>query len=118
MESIWDSFTQYLQLGEAAILRQIPVTEPISFLILPFLPGAAWAWRWRGCLGFGALGCLYGGRLANLLAYAAAVLRGAAQLRTKCQSGVLVPWIAAADVSCTWWAIVKLRRRAAGVLLS
>ena len=67
VESIWDSFTRYLtwQSRDAAAK---PVTEPISFLILPFLPGALGMALAR-LLGFGALGCLYGGRLGNLLAY-------------------------------------------------
>lgn len=44
--------------------------EPVSFLILPFLPGAVGMALAR-LVGLGALGCLYGGRLGNLLAYTA-----------------------------------------------
>ena len=69
VESIWDSFTQYLN-WESRDSAADSVTEPISFLILPFLPGALGMALAR-LLGFGALGCLYGGRLVNLLAYAA-----------------------------------------------
>lgn len=47
VESIWDSFTQYLN-WESRDSAADSVTEPISFLILPFCPGH-WAWRWRGC---------------------------------------------------------------------
>ena len=65
--SIWDSFTQYIN-WESAILQRDSVTEPISFLILPFLPGALGMALAR-LFGFGALGCLYGGRLMNLLVY-------------------------------------------------
>lgn len=64
VQSIADSFAQYLD-GEG---KANPVTEPISFLILPFLPGALGMAVAR-LLGFGALGCLYAGRLGNLLAY-------------------------------------------------
>ena len=45
-----------------------PVSEPVSFLVIPFLPGAVGMALAR-LLGFGALGCLYGGRIVNLLAY-------------------------------------------------
>ena len=71
-------------------MQQIRVTEPISFLILPFLPGALGMALAR-LFGLGALGCLYGGRLVNLLAYTAAVLRWRCAVRTKCQPGVFVP---------------------------
>ena len=69
VESIWDSFTQYIN-WEKRDSEADSVTEPISFLILPFLPGALGMALAR-LLGFGALGCLYGGRLVNLLAYTA-----------------------------------------------
>ena len=78
VESIWDSFTQYIN-WEKRDSEADSVTEPISFLILPFLPGALGMALAR-LLGFGALGCLYGGRLVNLLAYTAlcyAALRSA-----------------------------------------
>lgn len=78
VESIWDSFAQYLS-WEKRDSAAKPVTEPISFLILPFLPGALGMALAR-LLGLGALGCLYGGRLVNLLAYTAlcyAALRAA-----------------------------------------
>lgn len=78
VESIRDSFAQYLS-WESRDSAADAVTEPISFLILPFLPGALGMALAR-LLGFGALGCLYGGRLVNLLAYTAlcyAALRSA-----------------------------------------
>ena len=65
VQSIVDSFRQYLA-GENTDAD--PVTEPVSFLILPFLPGALGMAVAR-LLGLGALGCLYAGRLGNLLAY-------------------------------------------------
>ena len=64
VQSVADSFAQYLE-GEG---DADPVTEPISFLILPFLPGALGMAVAR-LLGLGALGCLYAGRLGNLVAY-------------------------------------------------
>ena len=78
VESIWDSFTQYIN-WEKRDSEADSVTEPISFLILPFLPGALGMALAR-LFGLGALGCLYGGRLVNLLAYTAlcyAALRSA-----------------------------------------
>ena len=78
VESIRDSFEQYLTYLYRNSIAQ-PVTEPISFLILPFLPGAL-GMALAQLLGFDALGCLYGGRLVNLLAYTAlcyAALRSA-----------------------------------------
>lgn len=65
VQSIADSFAQYLG-GEST--GADPVTEPISFLILPFLPGALGMALAR-LFGLGALGCLYAGRLGNLAAY-------------------------------------------------
>lgn len=67
IESITASFAEYfaLRAGGAA-----EVTEPLNFLILPFLPGALGMLLAR-LLGLGALGCLYAGRLGNLAAYAA-----------------------------------------------
>lgn len=65
VQSIAASFQQYLR-GETTAAE--PVTEPISFLILPFLPGALGMVLAR-LVGLGALGCLYAGRLGNLLAY-------------------------------------------------
>ena len=64
VQSIADSFAQYFS-GQD---QGDPVTEPISFLILPFLPGALGMALAR-LLGLGALGCLYAGRLGNLVAY-------------------------------------------------
>lgn len=63
IESIADSFADYFDRADTT-----PVTEPVSFLILPFLPGAVGMALAR-LLGLAALGCLYGGRIGNLLAY-------------------------------------------------
>ena len=65
VQSVADSFAQYLG-GETP--ARDPATEPVSFLILPFLPGALGMALAR-LAGLGALGCLYAGRLGNLAAY-------------------------------------------------
>ena len=65
IQSIADSFAAYFSGGEES---PEPLHEPVSFLILPFLPGAAGMALVR-LLGGGALACLYAGRLGNLLAY-------------------------------------------------
>jgi len=65
IESVTDSFARYRSHPQAE-----PVTEPISFLILPFLPGALGMALAR-LFGLGALGCLYAGRIFNLLAHTA-----------------------------------------------
>ncbi len=62
--SIADSCAQYLS---GAPAKQ-PVTEPISLMILPFVPQALGMVLAR-LFGLGALGCLYAGRLANLACY-------------------------------------------------
>lgn len=62
--SVADSFAQYLS-GEPA---EEKVTEPISLMILPFVPQALGMVLAR-LIGLGALGCLYAGRLANLACY-------------------------------------------------
>lgn len=68
VQSVADGFAQYFaQRGAAAA---VPVHEPVSFLILPFVPGAVGMALAR-LMGLGALGCLYAGRLGNLLAYTA-----------------------------------------------
>ncbi len=92
MESIRDSFEQYLTwLYRDSVPQR--VTEPVSFLILPFLPGALGMALAR-LFGFGALGCLYGGRLVNLLAYTAlcyAALRSAHKCRPAFLCIMLMP---------------------------
>ena len=89
VQSIADSFAQYLAHdGTAPAVR-----EPISFLMLPFLPGALGMALAR-LLGFGALGCLYGGRLANLAAYTLlcyAALRSAKKCRPAFLAVMLLP---------------------------
>lgn len=62
-----DSFALYLA-HDARDSVPDSVSEPVSFLVIPFLPGAVGMALAR-LLGFGALGCLYGGRIVNLLAY-------------------------------------------------
>ena len=62
--SVADSFAQYLS-GEPA---EESVTEPISLIVLPFVPQALGMALAR-LIGLGALGCLYAGRLANLACY-------------------------------------------------
>ena len=92
VESIWDSFTQYIN-WEKRDSAADSVTEPISFLILPFLPGALGMALAR-LFGLGALGCLYAGRLVNLLAYAAlcyAALRSAHKCRPAFLCIMLMP---------------------------
>ena len=64
IQSVTDSFARYF----AKEVQGEPVTEPISFLILPFLPGALGMALAR-LFGGGALVCLYAGRVGNLLAY-------------------------------------------------
>ena len=79
VQSVADSFAQYFGREETAE----PVREPISFLILPFLPGALGMALVR-LLGGGALACLYGGRLFNLLAYTA-LCYAALRLAQRCR---------------------------------
>lgn len=67
MQSMADSFALYLAHDVRDSVPD-PVSEPVSFLVIPFLPGAVGMALAR-LLGFGALGCLYGGRIVNLLAY-------------------------------------------------
>ncbi|MGN0974492.1 MAG: DUF2142 domain-containing protein [Gemmiger sp.] len=68
VQSVADSFAAYFDTKNQP--PETPVTEPVSFLILPFLPQALGMALAR-LLGFGALGCFYGGRIANLAAYTA-----------------------------------------------
>ena len=92
VESIRDSFEQYLTwLYRDSVPQR--VTEPVSFLILPFLPGALGMALAR-LIGLGALGCLYSGRLVNLLAYTAlcyAALRSAHKCRPAFLCIMLMP---------------------------
>ena len=67
VQSMADSFALYLAHDVRDSVPD-PVSEPVSFLVIPFLPGAVGMALAR-LLGFGALGCLYGGRIVNLLAY-------------------------------------------------
>ena len=111
VENIRDSFEQYLTwLYRDSVPQR--VTEPVSFLILPFLPGALGMALAR-LFGLGALGCLYGGRLVNLLAYTA-LLCSAAQC-AQMQTCVFVHY-AYADVALHG-CVAELRRDAFGLLL-
>ena len=65
VQSMADSFALYLAHDVRDSVPD-PVSEPVSFLVIPFLPGAVGMALAR-LLGFGALGCLYGGRIVNLL---------------------------------------------------
>ncbi len=67
VESIADSFSQYFA-ADRQDTKLPPVHEPIAVMVLPFLPQAAGMALAR-LLGLGALGCLYGARLANLAVY-------------------------------------------------
>lgn len=67
VESVADSFAEYFDAQQQGT-QLPPVHEPIAVMVLPFLPQAAGMALAR-LLGFGALGCLYGARLANLAAY-------------------------------------------------
>ncbi len=67
VQSMADSFALYLAHDVRDSVPD-PVSEPVSFLVIPFLPGAVGMALAR-LLGFGALGSLYGGRIVNLLAY-------------------------------------------------
>lgn len=61
------AFARYEASLQSGQVVQSP-TEPIMFMLLPFLPQAAGMVAAR-LLGFGALGLLYAGRIANLLVY-------------------------------------------------
>ena len=67
VESAADSFKAYFAAMEENTPVK-PVHEPIVVMFLPFLPQALGILLAR-LLGFSALGCLYGARLANLAAY-------------------------------------------------
>lgn len=95
VQSVADSFAQYLDAdsANAAHAEMDEVKEPINFLILPFLPGALGMLVAR-LLGFAALGCLYAGRIGNLLAYTAlcyAALRSAARCKPLFLCVMLLP---------------------------
>ena len=91
IQSIADSFAQYFATRDDPAAE--PVHEPVGFLVLPFLPGALGMAAAR-LLGLGALGCLYGGRLGNLLAYTAIcwlALRQAQKYRPALLGVMLLP---------------------------
>ncbi|MDD3428627.1 MAG: DUF2142 domain-containing protein [Oscillospiraceae bacterium] len=60
----FETYTQLAKNGTAAVQ-----TEPVNFLVLPYLPQALGV-AVAHLFGFGALGALYGARLVNLAAYA------------------------------------------------
>ncbi len=91
IEGIAAAFGEYCALRDAGTAPK--VTEPLSFLVLPFLPGAAGMALAR-LFGLGALGCLYAGRIGNLLAYAAlcfAALKSAQRCRPLLLAFMLLP---------------------------
>ena len=67
-EMIPSAIANYLQGVEAGETAMEKITDPIMFTILPFLPAALFMSIAR-LFGFGALGLLYAGRLANLVVY-------------------------------------------------
>ena len=91
---IYGIFVSFL--GSTGVINSVITSlgfEPVSFLILPFLPGALGMALAR-LFGLGALGCLYGGRLVNLLAYTAlcyAALRSAHKCRPAFLCIMLMP---------------------------
>lgn len=88
VSGIWDGFADYFSGKEAA-----PVSEPLSFAILPYLPAAAGMAAAR-LLGGGALHCLYAGRAANLAVYtllAFAALRRLKRFRPAFLAVLLLP---------------------------
>ena len=92
VQSMADSFALYLAHDVRDSVPD-PVSEPVSFLVIPFLPGAVGMALAR-LLSFGALGCLYGGRIVNLLAYTAlcyAALRSAHKCRPAFLCIMLMP---------------------------
>lgn len=91
IQSITDSFAQYFANRDTPAKESLH--EPVSFLILPFLPGAVGMALAR-LVGLGALGCLYAGRLGNLLAYTAIcwlALRQAQKYRPALLGVMLLP---------------------------
>lgn len=117
VQSIADSFDEYFNDPDTT-----PVYEPVSFLILPFLPGAAGMFLAR-LLGFGALGCLYAGRIANLIVYTLLcwlALRNAQKFRPAFLCVMLLPmslWMGAslsydaALLACYYLMLALLTRR-------
>ena len=91
IQSVADSFAEYFATRDDP--AEEPVHEPVSFLVLPFLPGALGMAVAR-LFGLGALGCLYGGRLGNLVAYTAIcwlALRQAQKYRPALLGVMLLP---------------------------
>ena len=63
VQSVKDGFALYFSGAPAA-----PVKEPLNFAVFPYL-AAALGIALARLVGFGALGCFYAGRIANLLIY-------------------------------------------------
>ena len=117
VQSVADSFAEYLNTPDTT-----PVKEPVSFMVLPFLPGAFGMFVAR-LLGLGALGCLYGGRIANLAVYTALcylALRRAQKFRPAFLCVMLLPlslWMGAslsydaALLGCYYLMLAQLTRR-------
>ena len=63
VQSIKDGFALYASGAPAATVK-----DPMNFAVFPYLPAALGIFLAR-VVGFGALGCFYAGRVANLLVY-------------------------------------------------
>ncbi len=88
--SVADAFAAYFE-GDMTDVES--VQEPLSFVILPYLPAAAGMAIAR-LFGAGALGCLYGGRIANLICYALlcyAALKNATRYRAVLLAIIFLP---------------------------
>ena len=117
VQSVADSFAEYLNTPDPT-----PVREPVSFMVLPFLPGAVGMFVAR-LFGLGALGCLYAGRIANLAVYTALcglALRRAQKFRPAFLCVMLLPvslWMGAslsydsALLACYYLMLAQLTRR-------
>jgi len=88
VQSMADSFALYLAHDVRDSVPD-PVSEPVSFLVIPFLPGAVGMALAR-LLGFGALGCLYGGRIVNIHPSLLPAFKGAHAIRDAFEYGVKV----------------------------
>ncbi|MCI2047014.1 MAG: DUF2142 domain-containing protein [Faecalibacterium sp.] len=101
---IADGFTRYFS-GQAA---EKEATEPLSFVILPYLASAA-GMALSHLFGLGALGALYGGRIANLAVYALLcwlTLRGLKRYKPLFLAVMLLPMSLYMAASCNYDAIL------------
>ncbi len=104
VSGIADGFTQYFS-GRTAAEE---TTEPLSFVILPYLAAAAGMAAAR-LFGLGALGALYAGRIANLAVYALLcwlTLRGLKRYKPLFLAVMLLPMSLYMAASCNYDAIL------------